>query len=337
MTTRDRIFYLHINSEDCTPQGTLNSQLQIKINPTIKTRDENHYFLVSLANIQVPYSMYNINAKNNYFTIIETKGSTTYPQATLTIPIGSYNAVQLANKITEILDANSEDNGKYSVSYSKITGKFTYSLLDGNRTATLGFPTDTSAFIQMGFDVGETPIITSTTPLVSTNVINVNDFESIFLRTDLTSINTLDSIDPSVAQGNSGTAQSDILQKIDIRVPFTGIIFKNSGDEVQQNFVTNQEIGILNVRLTNKYNQLLNLNGLEWLFSLKFEEINKQTYLPEFENRRVIVSPEIRQLANQIELPRQTQTLRIPIEQTQEEPELETEKLEQNLQKYNLI
>jgi hypothetical protein len=333
MTTRDRIFYLHINSEDCTPQGALNTQLQIKINPTIKTRDENHYFLVSLANIQVPYSMYNINPKSNFFTIIETKGMTTYPQLTLTIPSGSYNAIQLANKLTEILDTNSQDNGKYSVTYSKITGKFTYALLDGNRTATLGFPNDTSAFIQMGFDVGETALITSTTPKVSTNVINVNDFESIFLRTDLTSINTLDSVDPSVAQGNSGTAQSDILQKIDIRVPFTGIIFKNEGDTIQQNFVTNQEIGILNIRLTNKYNQLLNLNGLEWLFSLKFEEINKQTYLPEFENRRVIVSPEIRQLASQIELPKRTETLRIPVEDNQ----LQTEKLEQNLQKYNLL
>lgn len=336
MTTRDRIFYLHVNSEDCTQEGSLNTQLNLKINPTIKTRDENHYFLVSLANIQVPYSMYNINAKNNYFTFLESNadGSSPHPIQTLTIPLGSYNAIQLANEIATLMTNSSVHNANYTITYSKITGKFTYSITTGNRGVSLGFPTDTSAYIQMGFDIGDTKFYNNTTPLISSNVINVNDFEAVFVRTDLTAINALDTVDPLVSVGNIGTAQSDILQKIDIRVPFTGIIFKNSGDEAQRNFTTKQEIASITVRLTNKYNQLINLNGLEWSFSLMFEEINKQTYLPEFENRRVVVKPEILEMAKQIELPKSKEIIKVPIE---EEPELKTEKLEQNLEKYNLI
>jgi len=204
---------------------------------------------------QIPKVFPNIPTGYNTFTLIE-KGVS----RTITLEVGYYNKNTIIAVLPSLLNQASALNGNnwtYTIGYRDPLNvqnfKFTFNVSNnGVFQPSFSFTQD-QIYLQLGFDVGTHPFINSS--LVSDNIINFNPTRALYIKSDLVS-----------------SSNDSVLQEIfscDL-VPFgASVFYENEGniDLDSKTLVGNQKDSF-SMQLVNENNQLVDLQGLNWTFSI---------------------------------------------------------------------
>ena len=218
---------------------------------------------VALNQFSCPRSWYDINSTSNTFTLKENTS-----QATITIPIGMYNVYTLASTLAPLLSSNSPNGLIYSISYPNAsqvvnTNKFTFSVNTTSIAVQFIF-TSRSPYQQLGFGLNTTNTFTigsTNSTLVSVNSISISSINRLFLVSNC-----------------CGTAQDGILQEILIagNYPSTSFVYyENLNYDTNSKEFTNPANNSWEFAIYDRYGNIVDLNGLEVVFSLIFYKKNK--------------------------------------------------------------
>lgn len=206
---------------------------------------------------QIPKVFPNIPTGYNTFTLIE-KGVSRI----ITLEVGYYNKNTIISILPALLNQASALNGNnwnYTIGYRDPLNvqnfKFTFNV-NGNGGFQPSFSfTQDQIFLQLGFDVGTHPFINSS--LVSDNIINFNPTRALYIKSDLVS-----------------SSNDSILQEIfscDL-VPFgASVFYENEGNiDLDSKVLVGNQKDSFSIQLVNENNQLVDLQGLNWTFSIVF-------------------------------------------------------------------
>lgn len=254
---------VYVRSQDRTNTSDSISDFTYEINLTDPEFDS-----VCLKSCSFPKSWYIIQAGYNTFTLRE--ASVNY---TITIPPGNYNTRSLTTEISLLLTSATVSTYTYvadiALSTEVQTGKILFSV-SGNAGAqpSLIFGAS-SPYLQLGFAAGSTNVFVGDT-LTSTNVIYLQQANDIILVSD-------------VCKQNNG--DYPILQALYINSPdFTSILYL-CPDVGGYACDLNYHSSTYRFTLMDHDGRILNLNGLNWSFSLVFfkrndaDEVHKKALL----------------------------------------------------------
>lgn len=121
-----------LNSKNGTLISTLDGHKFYELESEVVARkDEN--IVLHLKKAFIPFSFYTLssNQKNNKLDIKETQTGGTTNTYVITIPDGNYNITELLSTITTLLEAETQFNYKYSITFSSITGKVSFLITSG--------------------------------------------------------------------------------------------------------------------------------------------------------------------------------------------------------------
>ena len=150
---------------------------------------------------------------------------------------------------------------------------------------------------EIGFEETDTDrTITAGSTLTSDYVCNLATIHSIFIKSSLSTANVL-----STRAGNSTT-----LQKISVDVNSMGIIYMNQDDFRQITVTQVPVIDHITFSITDQNNRLLQLNNVNYEFSILFEIYPK--YNQNNNQRRNIITP-----VRNISIPTQPNTITRPL------------------------
>lgn len=215
------------------------------------------YTHCAIKQVGIPKVFPNIPTNFNTMTLIE-KGVS----RTILLEVGYYNKNTLISELPTLLNQASVLNGNnwiYSISYRSALQvqdfKFTFNVT-GNGLFQPEFSfTENQIWLQLGFDVGTHSFLSNT--LKSDNIINFNPTSKLYIKSDLVS-----------------SSNDSILQEIfsvDL-VPFgSSIFFQNQGNlDLESKLLVGNQKDSFNIQLVNENGQLVDLQGLDWSFSLIF-------------------------------------------------------------------
>ncbi len=205
--TRGDIF-ISIRSRDLlsTSVGNFNNSGRFNLFENI-IAEEDEILAVELVSATIPNSFYNLsnNNANNTLTFSETG----FSEATITIPSGSYNILEITEKIKTLMEAESSANMNgltYTFSYDEINNLLT--ITNSNPTVkntTFNFTTNTSCRRFLGFS-SNSFTINSTNGITSDRAVDITDTRnSIFIRLPNLSNN-------KIVESNSGKYSNIIAQ-----------------------------------------------------------------------------------------------------------------------------
>jgi len=205
----------------------------------------------------IPKVFPNIPTSYNTFTLKEGAVS-----RTITLEVGYYNKNTMIAVLPALLNSASALNGNnwvYTMSYRTSTQvqdfKYTFSV-SGNGASQPSFIfTTNQIYLQLGFDVGTSVFVASS--LTSTNIINFNPTSKLYIRSDLVSSST-----------------DNILQEIlsaDLVGFGSSIFYQNQGNlDLESKKLVGSAKDSFNIQLINENNQLVDLQGQDWSFSIVF-------------------------------------------------------------------
>ena len=249
----------------------------------------NKYNAICLIQASIPRSFYNVPSGYNTFTLRELGVNTT-----ITIPVGSYNRINIKTAIATALNTSSPNGWVYSVSYPTSsqadTFKFTFSV-SGN-TGQPSFIFTTNMARQMGFDDNSTNIFVANT-LTSTNCINLSYITRAFIRSDI------------VLNANDGILE-EILNYGSYPMLSLAYYQQYSFDLNSRDYNPSAS-NSWTFSLTDSYGELIELNGIPWSFSVVFyqradtHQLHKEDLLIRNEERLFNVSQQQEILKQQLE------------------------------------
>ena len=205
----------------------------------------------------IPKVFPNIPTSYNTFTLIE-KGIS----RTITLEVGYYNKNTMMAVLPALLNSASALNGNnwvYTMSYRTSLQvqnfKFTFSV-SGNGGFQPSFDfTENQVFLQLGFDVGTHEF--SASSLVSDNIINFNPTSKLYIKSNLVS-----------------SSNDSVLQEIfscDLVGFGSSIYYENQGNvDLDSKVLVGNKNDTFNIQLVNENNQLVDLQGQNWSFSIVF-------------------------------------------------------------------
>lgn len=247
--------YIHIKSQDCDYINNLTSSISFILQEPI-FRKQNSIFEISLISCVIPYSWYIINDRNNEVSITE-DGTTTI----FNLTNGNYNIREIALLLENLLNENTTNETVYNVSYSKYTNKLTISTDTPDKETTFIFY---HSYEILGFNYWEIYTMTTAVPLSSVNVCNIYADDNIYIRSNLINHNAIDSYTRS---------PTDILQKIEIHATQGGYIFlTNTSTPLTSD---NKNISSIQLFITDEWDDIINLNGLNWSCTLQITTFEK--------------------------------------------------------------
>jgi hypothetical protein len=138
----------------------------------------------------------------------------------------------------------------YTATYSKLTGKISYSV-SGNSGVQPMFIFATDLFDTLGFDKNTTNTFVANS-IQSTNVANLNPYECVYIRSDMTatSFGTILDIVPMVLSPNGAY-----------------VYYQNTSDHTQRELVSNHNT-VFTFTITDSNNVIIDLNGKDISFVL---------------------------------------------------------------------
>jgi hypothetical protein len=251
---------LHLRSNDAIKS---NNSYKFIIPSIVKKRDNK--FKISLVSFSIPYSWGNITNKNNiiyYYESNLTGDNINY--LSITITNGSYNIVDLIEHIENLLNTNTQQAIIYNIQYDEIYNKITISITNTNKKVIFNF-TNNNICLLLGFyyNIYE---VTHNIPLVSSYICNMYPDECIYLRTNITALNSYDS--------KVNTA-SDILQKININVNHNEYIYLT--DVITPIYSDSSNISEIDILLTDEKSNIIISENIEFSLSILIEEIENST------------------------------------------------------------
>ncbi len=202
----------------------------------------------ALTSVQIPVSYYNVNSNNN--SIIFNEGGA---DLTATITPGVYDTSSLPAAIKTAMDAKS--GSSYTVTYSSITSKLTIAITAGTYTIKGDSKLNTSTYI-MGFSTSQT----AAASLVGNNIVNLRYTATIYIEVNkyaLVSPTKYGSVVPTATFAIPITVDSLDTQVYDAKTSIPQYIYVSP---MTKN---------LTVNLYSDSSNALDLNGANWVFSLK--------------------------------------------------------------------
>lgn len=143
--------------------------------------DEDEILGVELVSATIPNSFYNLSNNNSNNTITFKEGANDY--ITLTIPSGSYDILELSDKLKTLLEAQSTVWGNsytYTFSYDKINNLLT--ITNSGNDAVFDFTTNTTCRRFLGF-TSSIQTINSINGITSDRAVDITDTRnSIYIR-----------------------------------------------------------------------------------------------------------------------------------------------------------
>ena len=241
---------LHIRSKDANQNVSgFNTDFNVNlINPiSIRNDEEVH---ISIMSVEVPYSFYNIsNNLNNTKLVYDNTNTLTFTNQNYSI----YDLKDFFNNDTNF-------SAIFTTTYDKQKNKLIFT----NKTSDSHIINLSSSTINkvIGFDETDTDrTITAGATLESDFVCNLATIHSILIKSSMGQANVL-----STRAGNSTT-----LQKISVDVNSNRIIYMNQQDYRQVSISQSNVIDEIRFEITDQNNNLLQLNNVNFEFSIIFE------------------------------------------------------------------
>ena len=256
------------------------SNFTIDLPETVQLEDN---ILCQIHEVSIPHSWYSINENNNSFYVMkgilppETPSGVTYRK--LIIPVGNYTATELATQLQtslNTLDSGSRTNS-FSVSY--LAGFNKIQIQSNYPEVIYTVLTDADVLVDNGVRFVETVDpnnlksvnkvlgVYTTSGDASTNVvpyitgfIDLTPIKSLYLH-----CNEISNFNQLTVAGNSS-----IVKKINVTVPYLGIINDHELSNFDYIDVSGKMLRRLNFRLTNHLNQNINQNEVGISFTLTF-------------------------------------------------------------------
>jgi len=267
----DRVF--HLRSQDATLKGQapyIETELYYNIDQNL-TPQPDEALVVSINSAEIPVSFFPVSTNNKTLKFFESTDATAgnlVATNDVVLTEGNYTGAELAFELARAINASNGRND-YTVAFSGATTKLTITqptdisfrfdftvASSGSAWRLLGF----NRALKTGTDNG------GNHTLVSDNAINIGGDSAVFIRCPLSNINTYES-------RHGGT--SDILAKIPISVQYNEIQhYEPIANMFKSQLPRGQPLNDLTIRLTDSDNNLINMNGLDWEFSLVVETIN---------------------------------------------------------------
>jgi len=210
------------------------------------------YLRVSMTDITVPYTWYNVQTNIND-TITYFDGTDT---TTVKIPEGNYSVYTLLTQLNILLP-------EYTVTYNVDNNKYTFST--GTPTATIN-PVNSGKLLGLVDGVEKTGTFTSTLP------VNMSIYSMLYLNTDLNSTDTnLDNM------SGKGMDNSTILDSIPIlAAPFDSIYYEGINPASFNVSVNGSQLSSITLYLTTNTGQELNSLVSPWCCTLQLQIFNKE-------------------------------------------------------------
>lgn len=234
---------------------------------------------VRLSSIEFP---------NVYYTFSRTRGNISFVwyfdpifKKTVTIPEGNYDPISIASTIQGLMG-----NG-FTVSFDQISGKilfsnpksFTLDFQTGNHLSFIPRKFDNGLGYNLGFrskslytsnvesDLLGIPLQLAPYTIKSDSIIDTIDNNYIFLT-----------LDPDWKVVINQAADKNLhfsFAKVIINVGKGEVLYDNGANTLTKEFFFRQptDISSFPVMVTDPYDQLINLNGMDFSFSLEFKEI----------------------------------------------------------------
>jgi len=143
--------------------------------------DDDEILGVELVSATIPNSFYNLSNNNSNNTITFKEGANAY--TTITIPSGSYDILELSDKLKTLLEAQSTTWGNsytYTFSYDKINNLLT--ITNSGNDAVFDFTTNTTCRRFLGF-TSSIQTINSANGITSDRAVDITDTRnSIYVR-----------------------------------------------------------------------------------------------------------------------------------------------------------
>ena len=221
----------------------------------------NKFNAVCLLCASIPKSYYNLPSGYNTFTLTEKAVSTT-----ITIPVGSYNKINLASVLSTLLTAGSTtlgNNWTYVVSNPSPTVadtfKFTFTVSGNGAFQPTITMSSTSPFRQLGLEQSTAyPFVANI--LVSVNAINLAYVLRMFIKSNICNDSTDGVLDEILSVGSFAPQSVLFYQQFNIDVNTR--VF-NSNNPNSWNF-----------NIVDSYGQEIDFNGIPWAFTLVFYQRN---------------------------------------------------------------
>ena len=206
---------------------------------------------VAILNAVIPKSYYLVRAGRNTFHIIE-NGVT----STVTIPAGNYSRRSFQAVLQAQLNLSSSQGWTYAITYPNTsteadTGKYTYNVTN-NGGLQPSFVFTTNVFEQLGFNQNTTYNFAGDT-LTSANVIKMQQEDALFIHSDIAS-NGVDSVLQELYSAST--------------VTFGNVIYNNPDPISNSKQLTTQNNNVYHFSLTDESSELIELNGLNIVFTL---------------------------------------------------------------------
>ena len=255
------------------------SNFTIDLPETVQLEDN---MLCQIHEVSIPHSWYSINSTNNNLYFMEGILPPATPQGInyrkKALPVGNYTAQELATQIATTM--NAYDSGGRTNSFSA-----TYSSFSNNIEIISNYPEviytiltdadvlqDTERFVEtvdannlnsinrvLGVYTTSFDASTNVVPYI-TGFIDLTPVKNIYLH-----CNEISNYNQLTVAGNSS-----IIKKINVTVPYLGIINYNELSPEDYIDCSNKLFRRLNFRLTNHLNQVVNLNEVNISFTLTF-------------------------------------------------------------------
>lgn len=254
----------------------------------------NKYNSVCLVQASIPKSWFNMPSGYNVFTLIE--NSVSIP---ITIPVGNYTKINLATTLASVLTTASLNGCTYTITYSNYTQpdnfRYTFAV-----TGNVGFQPefyfdDNSPFRQLGFERLTNYAFVADT-LIGENAVNLSYILRLFIKTDL------------VQNATDGVLQE--LLSVGSFAPQSIVFYQQYDFDMNHKDLNPNNINSWGFSLVDDFDQLVDLNGINWAFSIVFyqrsitHELQKNDLMIKNEERLFKIEQEQSALKNYLEASR---------------------------------
>lgn len=224
-------------------------------NFTYKFFDLKDYDYVTVTQVSIPKSFYNVGSGENTLTLLENIGVS----ATITVPEGSYSYRNFATVLAGLLTAGSPNGRTYTVTLPSSsvgqTGKYTITISSGSFT--ISFPSSSYLYKHMGFISGSSNASDGTS-LTSVNVCNFADVPCIFVCSDI--------CDTSLSPFNNNVLCAVMVANVP---DYGNVVWQNTNSELTAKRI-NHGKGNYKFTLFDADNNIIGLNGVSWNLELCF-------------------------------------------------------------------
>jgi len=199
-----------------------------------------------LISAEIPNSCYNVSAAVNNNTIVYDTDQT------FTFPSKNYDPKELLRVM------NDDATFPFAVTRDKYTNKLTFT----NNTPDSHDLNWTSSLARklLGYGEAADETVAAGATTTSPGLLDLATIHSFFIKSDLAAGNVL-----STRAGNSTT-----LQKISVDVNGFGIVYLNTSDYRTVSVLQKPSVSFITFRLTDQNDRLLDLNDVNFEFSLQF-------------------------------------------------------------------